>query len=375
MENEMKRFDSRRAASTLYMEEAMKPALCAVLALLSLATIAEADVVSLKNGDRVTGAFVNVKGGNLDLKSDVLGDLTIPLKQVASFSTEKPAAVVVKGQTQPAEGQLSLEPSGDWQVTAAGKSQTVAAASVDVIMPAEAYQKLVGTSPKLWQAWKGSAGLGYAFQHGDQKTRTFSANLSAVRERPEAPVFQRHWRTNYTLTTLLDHAEENGSTVISNTFTTKLRQDYLFTPNDFFFGFVGFDHIGTQGLYLRQSYGGGYGHDVIKTSRTLFSLLGGADYVHEKFFDGTFKDNPEGLAGETLGIQFTPRVRLDHDLNFYLDLSDASQYRFDTSTTLSAKISTKFSLNAGVIDLYLTNPPPGDHKNNITLTTGIGYTF
>src|SRR5690348_2408277 len=120
------------------------------LAILSLAVIASADVVSLKNGDRVTGALVNVKDGNLALKSDVLGDLTIPLKQVASVTTEKAVAVVVKGQRQPAEGLLSLEPSGDWQVKADGRSQTVAAANVDMIMPAAAYQSLVGTSPKLW---------------------------------------------------------------------------------------------------------------------------------------------------------------------------------------------------------------------------------
>jgi putative salt-induced outer membrane protein YdiY len=353
----------------------MKAGLCMALAFLSLAAIAEADVVSLKNGDRVTGALVNVKDGNLDLKSDLLGDLTIPLKQVASFSTEKPVAVVVKGQTQPAEGQLSLEPSGDWQVTAAGKSQTIAAAQVGVIMPAEAYQKLVGTSPKLWQAWTGSAGLGYALQRGNQQTNTFSTNLSAFRERPETPVFQRHWRTNYTLTALLAHATEDGSTITSNTFTTNLRQDYLFTPNDFVFGFFEFDHIGPSGLYLRQSYGGGYGHDVIKTSRTTFSLLGGLDYVHEKFFDGSSDESAEALAGEKLGIQFTERVRLDHNLNFYPDLSNGGQYRFDTTTTLSAKLNTKFSLNAGVIDLYLSNPPPGNRKNNVSFTTGIGYTF
>jgi putative salt-induced outer membrane protein YdiY len=353
----------------------MKATLCTALALLSIAALAEADVVSLKNGDRVTGALVNVKDGNLDLKSDVLGDLTIPLKQVASFSTEKPVAVMVKGQTQPAEGQLSLEPSGDWQVTAAGKTQTIAAARVDVIMPAEAYQTLVGTSPKLWQAWKGSAGLGYSIQRGNQQTSNFSTTLSAVRERPEAPVFQRHWRTNYTLTTLLAHASQNGSSVTSNTFTTNLRQDYLFSPDNFVFGFFEFDHVATQGLYLRQTYGGGYGHDVIKTSRTLFSLLGGLDYVHEKFFDGSFDSSVEALAGEKLGMQLSQRLRLDHDLNFYPNLSNGGQYRFDTSTTLAAKLSNKFSLNAGVIDLYLSNPPPGNQKNNVTFTTGIGYTF
>jgi putative salt-induced outer membrane protein YdiY len=294
---------------------------------------------------------------------------------VASFSTEKAAAVVIKGQKQPAEGMLSLESSGDWQVTSGGKSQTIAASSVDVIMPAQAYQTLVGSEPSLWQAWKGGAGLGYSIQRGNQQTNTLSTTLSAVRERAEAPVFQRHFRTNYTLTVLLAHAAQNGSSVTSNTFTTNLRQDYLFTPNNFVFGFAEFDHVANQGLYLRQSYGGGYGHDLIKTSRTTFSLLGGLDFVHEKFFTGASDQSAEALAGENLGIQLTKRVRLDHDVNFYPNLSNSGEYRFDTSTTLAARLSNKFSLNTGIIDLYLSNPPAGNRKNNVTFTTGIGYTF
>lgn len=352
----------------------MKVWLGALLTFLSFAAMASADVVTLKNGDRITGTLVNVKGGNLELKSDVLGTLTIPLAQVATFSAEKPAAVMVKGE-KPLQGQLQLQPSGDWQVTANGKSQTVAASSVDVIMPEEAYHKLVEHTATPWQDWKGTASLGYAVQRGDQQTSNFSTAVAATRERPETPTFVRHWRTNYGLTMVFSHAAENGISVTSNTFSTGLRQDYLFAPDDFLFGLAQLDHVGAQGLYLRQTYGGGYGHDVIKTSRTLFSVLGGITFVHEKFFTGAYNQSAEALGGERLGIQLTKLVRLDHNLNFYPNLSNTGQYRFDTATTLSAKLSNKFSLNAGVIDFYLSNPAAGSHKNNVAFTTGLGYTF
>ena len=80
------------------------------------------------------------------------------------------------------------------------------------------------------------------------------------------------------------------------------------------------------------------------------------------------------LLGETLGEQFSKRLRLDHYLHFYPDLIHGGQYRFDTSAVLSYKLSNKFSVNAGVIDLYLSNPPTGE-KNNITFSAGIGYSF
>lgn len=340
----------------------------------SFAAMARADAVTLKNGDRITGTLVSVKGGNLELKSAVLGILTIPLAQVASFSAEKPATVMVKGEKN-LQGQLELESSGDWQVTAHGQPQTVAAASVDMIMPEEAYDKLVEHIAAPWQDWKGGASLGLSIQRGDQQAKTFSTTLAAVRERPTAPIFGRHWRTSYGLAMLLAHASQQGSSVTSNTISTNLRQDYLFAPNDFVFGLAQFDHIGAQGLYLRQAYGGGYGHDVIKTSRTLFSVLGGITFVHEKFFTGAYKQGAEALLGDRVGIQLSKLVRLDHNVNFYPSLSYTGEYRFDTATTLSAKISNRFSVNVGVIDFYLSNPAAGSHKNNLGFTTGLGYTF
>jgi hypothetical protein len=339
---------------------------------------AQADVVTLKNGDRVTGTLTTVTGGNLELKSDILGDLKIPLKQVTSFSAEKPVVVLVKSQQTEAvvaKGQIELEPSGDWQVTQNGKSSTVAAASVDMIMPAEAYQKVEEHRAKLYQDWTGGASLGYGLQQGNQDTKTFTSTINIVRERPAAPIFTPHWRTNFDLTTLLSNSSENGVFVDSHTLSTDVKPQYLFTANNFVFGLVEFDHISTQGLYWRQTYGGGFGHDVIKNSRTIFSLLGGVTYVHEKFFDGSWDDSAQALVGEVFGYQISKRVRLDHDFNFYPNLSDTGQYRFDTATTFSAKLAGKFSLNTGVIDLYLSNPPLGNKKNSITFTTGIGYTF
>ena len=66
---------------------------------------------------------------------------------------------------------------------------------------------------------------------------------------------------------------------------------------------------------------------------------------------------------------------MDHSLNFYPNFSQGGEYRFDTTTVLSIKIFNRFSLNTGLIDLFLSNPPAGNHKNNVTLSTGIGYSF
>jgi putative salt-induced outer membrane protein YdiY len=352
----------------------MKRIAPAVLALLIFAAVAHADVVTLKNGDRVTGTFVGEKGGKLQLKSDVLGDLSIPVDKIASFSAEKAVAVVVKGQ-KPVEGQLELTSSGDWQITASGKSQTITAATVDNIMLATEYEALENHNAKPWQDWTGNATLGYSVQRGDQDTSNLAATLAAVRERPAAPIFKMHWRTNFNLSTLLSKSTQAATTISSNTLDTSVREDYLFSPANFVFVIGGLDHIGAQGLYLRETFGGGYGRTLINKSRTNFSVLAGATFVHEKFFTGANDQTAAILVGEKLGIQISKRVRFDHNLNFYPNVSNTGQFRFDTTTSLAANLSKKFSLNTSVIDLYLTNPAAGSQKNNIAFTTGIGYAF
>jgi putative salt-induced outer membrane protein YdiY len=352
----------------------MKLAATSLLMLVCLAGSARADVVTLKNGDRVTGTLVTIKGGTLQLKSDILGDLSIPMDKVATYTVDKPVAVIIKGK-EPVQGTLELKPSGDWGLKVNGQEQTVSAASVETIMPADTYQKLVVIAPKPWEAWKGSASLGESIQHGNQQTNTFTTTINAVRERPEAPIFQDHTRTNFGFMTLLSHASEDDSTITSHTFSTNLREDFLFTPDNFVFGMAQLDHISTEGLYLRQTYGGGFGRDVIKKPRTTFSLIGGLTAQHEKFFTGAEDENLFGLVGEKLGEQITKRVRFDQGLNFYPNFTEGGQYRFDTSATLSIKLFNKFSFTTSAIDLYLSNPPAGNEKNNITFSTGIGYTF
>ena len=343
------------------------------LALICLASFAHADVLTLKNGDRVAGALVTIKGGTLQLKTENLGNVSIPMAKVATFSVDKPVVVVIKGQ-EPVRGTLELLPSGDWQVKANGKAQTIAAAKAELVMPAEDYDKLE-KAPEPWRAWKGAASLGYSLQNGNQQTNTLTTGITAARERPAMPIFERHMRTSFDFTTLFSHAKQDSNTVTSRTLTADLEQDYLFTPDNFVFVMGQINHVSTQGLYLQQTYGAGLGRDLVKNARTTFSIISGPVYVQEKFFTGSDVRTAELLVGEKLGEQFSKRCRLDHFLQFYPDLIHRGQYRFDTSTVLSFKLTTKVFVNASAIDLYLSNPPAGNEKNNITFSMGIGYSF
>lgn len=346
-----------------------------VIIIALIAIPASADVMTLKNGERLIGSWVTVKGGNLTFKSDTLGETTVPLSKVKSFSSTMPA-VIVKNDHSTVRGQIELQPSGNWKVTSGGRSQLVPASSVAVILPQSAYTSLVEHHAALYQDWKGAANFGYNLQRGDQQTGTLSATVGATRERPETPIFIRHWRTTYSLLMLFSKAAQNGVQIRSDTFSTNLRQDYLITPADFLFGFGQLDHIQAQGIYLRQTYGGGFGRDFIHTPRVTFSGLGGLTFVNTKFYTGgPAAQSAEALLGENLSVALTKRIALMHDFNFYPNLTNSGEYHFDTTSGLSIKLASRLSANVSFVDLFLSNPAPGSHKNNVAFTTGIGVTF
>src|SRR4051812_2106933 len=51
---------------------------------------AYADQVTLKNGDRITGAIVKKEGNDLTLKSDLIGTVTIPWDQISEIKSTGP---------------------------------------------------------------------------------------------------------------------------------------------------------------------------------------------------------------------------------------------------------------------------------------------
>ena len=132
----------------------------------------------------------------------------------------------------PRSGWLTLGPTGNWQITDdnSGETQIIDATAIDVILPIERYQSIVDHVAGPFQDWTGTAGLGYSIQRGDQQNDTFTSTVDARRERPSALIFERHWRTNVHMTSLLTNAQEAETSIGSNTFSMSVRQDRMFAP-------------------------------------------------------------------------------------------------------------------------------------------------
>lgn len=333
------------------------------------------DVVHFENGDQLTGAWLRMVDNKLAFKAEALGDVTIPVARIESLSSEKSAVVLVKsGETF--GGELSMTETGEWELRKNGGARRVAAASVVAIYPTEVYlPKPEERRTMPWHHWKGKGNLGYSLVRGDRDAGTLSVGVNATRRQPELPGLNEKLRTNFFLTMLLANTRTNGIRTSANSITSGLRQDFLFTPNNFVFALGQLDHIQTQSLDLRQTYGGGLGHDLLRNPRVSLNFLGGMTYVREKFETDFRRTSAEALLGEKLSLNLTERVSFEHYLNFYPNLTDGGEYRVDTTSAFRTRLSSRLSFNTTLTNRILSNPLPDRQKHELVLTTGLGVSF
>jgi putative salt-induced outer membrane protein YdiY len=341
-------------------------------------TVQETEVIHFKNGDRLTGAFERFIDGKLMFKTKNVGEVSISLHDVAGFSSEKPVVVMLtKGRA--VKGLLSLSEKGQWEVRPEGKApEQLSAKDIEAVYPVSVYKASeTARRSRPWRFWSGKGSLGYTLENGDQSARSLAFDFAGQRVRPPLPGMKERYRTTYSLNALAARTTTlEGVTTSTNSISTSLRQDFFFKrdPRNFLFALGQLDHIKAQSLALRQTYGGGFGRDVIRGPNTTLSLLGGVTYVHERFFSQPGDSKAEGLLGERFSFHLW-RLGFDHSFTFDPAITESGQYRFDTSTVISSPISKLLTFQVGFTDHFLSNPLPNHKKSDSIVTTGVGFRF
>src|SRR6516162_4546306 len=96
-----------------------KTTACTLCVLLSAAALMNAEQVSLKNGDRLTGTVASMDGKKLVLKTAYAGDVSIDWDAVTQFSSEQPL-VITKSDKQVVTGTVRSEGDNYVVTTAQG---------------------------------------------------------------------------------------------------------------------------------------------------------------------------------------------------------------------------------------------------------------
>ena len=338
----------------------------------------QAEQVTLKNGDHLSGAIVSMDGKKLVIKTTYAGDVSIDWAEVSQFSSDKDTLVVTKADKQLVSGTVTSE-GPDVQVTTTQGVQTVPRGDVATMRsPADqaAYEKSL--HPGMLEGWSGGSNFGFALARGNSETTNVALGFNALRKTTN---------DEWTVTLAQLFAQDNKlNTTTANSFIGLIRYDRNISKRWFVFGTFSGMYDELQQLNYRFLPGAGIGFHAIATDRTTLDLLGGFGYTRESYYNGTVNNLASALIGDEFAYKITKTTTFTQNLYYLPSInqpvyvpgpgqSHPDNYRINFTAGIATKLNGWLTANANFLDQYISQPVPGNKKNNVVFTTGLGFTF
>jgi len=322
-----------------------------------------ADEVYFTNGDKLTGKIKSMTDGKMIIESELAGEITVPMANVATFKTDEPITVnladgtTLNQKAATAEtGKFGISPDGALQ------AQDFEIASIDSINPPE--------KPK--PAWHGDLSAGFTSTHGNTATQTRAISFNAKK------------RTEDDRTTLsadyLKGKQENPDTgeeiTTEDSWRMQAKYDYFFTQK--LFGYLDgrYEKDRIAELDRRTILGLGAGYQWVETDEFNFSTEAGLASVYERY-DGSSDStsNISAQLGYHLDKKLNDKITFINDLTYYPSLDKVSDYYLTSTAELRAAITEKMFANFRVILDYDVTPAEGSKTTDLKYILGIGWSF
>lgn len=348
----------------------------------------EKDVLIFTNGDQLSGTLVRSVGSDVVFKSDMAGEITVPLSQVKDLKTHGAFAVLKHGvpvaqsrKVVPSPVEITTD-NIIVEETAQVPSQTVPTKDVALVVDEKTFNSSLSHDPSFFQGWNGAVNLGTSFTQATVHGGSISTGISLIRTVPVIPYLRTRNRTtanfleNYGVLTTPPVISGTGSDVQAKTsiMHADAERDEYITKSVYVLGTAAFDHNYAQSIALNQLYGGGFGWTVFNTPLHQLDLKADAHYQRQGHFDPTLNLNLFGSTfSEAYRRSLPYKMVLTQTAAYLPAWNDFNAYSANGSVNLAAPLFKRLSLNVTALDSYINNPDPGYQKNSFTFTTGLTY--
>lgn len=308
-----------------------------------------ADIVVLKNGDRLTGKVEKVRDGKLYFNSKMVGDVTIDTSQIEHINTDEPFEIELQDGTI-VKSRVLRDGAGQI-VTEKPHAQKIPISEVKTIFtPDKAY-------------WEGAVSLGLSSSVYDKLTESATFSFDVARETRKNSLHTDGVYL-YTRERLQGESEKR---ITEDSFFMNAQYNYFYTDRILGFGNGHFktDHV--NDLDYRYIAGLGAGYKLIKKKNIKFTPEAGLAYLTEQYTTkvgdtGPVVEEKDDRAAAQFGYQFRAetsirdrKVRLTSKMKYYPSLSDSysdyllnldGELRFSLTKYMFASIKGIFSYDA-----------------------------
>lgn len=319
----------------------------------------KSDVVTLRNGDHISGDIISLEYGKLTLKTDKAGTVYVEWPAVRSVTSKFAFAVERRGG---AKSYGVIHTSSD------GANLLVGTGDQAVQIPMLDVEALARYSPSFWDRINGNLAVGFTYTKASDTT-VGSINLNS---------FYRSSTLDGTLnfssnTTRTSSGDDTYRALLSTTlqFVRQSRN---------FWGLVGsLERDQSLGINARLTAGAVLGRQFVQISFMQVTGIAGVVVAQESITDNPEQQTSlEGILGASWRVfKFSdPETSLTLGIAVYPSLTESSRYRGNGNLTLTHKIAGDFTLGLTAYWTADTHPPdPTAEKSDYGLTFNIGYEF
>ena len=352
------------------------------------------DILTLANGDHLSGKLVSEANGTVTFHSDGAGDLNLTWAQIKSIRTAQKFAVIQSGQrvsqktadSEVVRGAVGVE-EGKVQVNtgAEGAAKQIAQPDAQYMIDEDTYAKVVHGNPGWSHGWTGALSAGVADVEATQNSRTFTGAGSFVRAIPGVSWLDPRNRTTADFSVAYGSLSQPGAaTTKTNILHADAEHDWFLSPRLFALVDTSFDHNYSQGLSLQQIYGGGLGFVVFKTPKEELDLKGDIHYERQNFgftpgvvppVETPSRDLIGADIGDTYMAKLAHGIVLNQGLVVTPAFNTPSAYSALATAGLTFPVYKRLGFNLSALDDFLNDPAYGSKKNSFQFSAGLTYTL
>jgi hypothetical protein len=319
------------------------------------------DVLTLANGDRLTGEVKQMERGKLRLNTDNAGTIYVEWDKVVSLqSGQRLRAELSSGERYAGTALTPAEP-GKLELTDSQAGATVRVVMRDVVelYPVERGLRLATIDGYI------TAGYSYTKANNLQEF-TFTGGVNTTQEK-------RKWSLDAsTAVTTQDGANDTQRYDITGQVRHFLPQRWFLQES------LKFESNDELALDLRTSLGAAYGRYLVQSRNSEWSVYAGANLTDER---GVAVDNKRNVEA-VIGTQYaffrydTPERNVLADLAVLPSLTQSGRVRTGADVRFRWEIIKDFFFELSAYGIYDNKPGPhaASHSDYGTVTS-LGFTF
>jgi putative salt-induced outer membrane protein YdiY len=337
-----------------------------VVLLISIPVLAKRkdDVVVMKNGDHFTGEIKNLGEGKLSFKSSYMADSVALDWQEVSRIESKDSFIVTFSNGERIVGGIQEPPPDSverqtLQIQLPDASRQVKHTDVIAIQQNES---------TFLNQLSGSIDYGMSFTSAN---KTLSSSLGAdVRHLANTNALELSTSSQF-------NGQSNGAS--SNRFTFELLNIHKLAQRWGLAGLYTLLKSDEQNLDLRSTYGGGISHTLYQTERTSLVAIGGTLYTREKYNQqggpGPSRNNAEALLALQASTFRFKTLDFSSHIALLPGLTDAGRVRLNLNSRVQVELVRNFIWVFTLYENHDSVPPVQAPKNDLGITTSLGWKF